>query len=46
MEKATVVDLVNPSHDLIYFVARASAFLMVLVLMEFTDNLKWKEGTK
>ena len=43
---ATVVDLVNPSQDLIHFVAKAFAFLMVLVLMGFTESLKWREGTK
>ena len=28
-----MVDLVNPSHDLIRFVAKAFAFLMALVLI-------------
>ena len=41
-----MVDLVNPSQDLIHFVAKAFAFLMVWVLMEFTESLKWREGTK
>ena len=37
-----MVDLVNPSQDLIHFVAKAFAFLMVLVLMGFTESLKWR----